>query len=1299
VRIGSKLAVLFLALAFVLAAPVLLAQMGTTSIQGEVTDPNGLVVDGAKVTLTNLRTGAIRETTTDSSGRYQFVALSPGFYDLAMEKAGFHKAVRQKLQLLVNTAAKLDIKLELGSVSETILVTESTALVNTVDASVGTVLNQTQLSNLPLEGRDPAGLLSLQAGAVFIPTGVRPGLDSRSGSVNGSRSDQSNITLDGVDNNDPTFGVAYQGAIRTTVDALQEFRVTTSNSNADQGRSSGAQVTLVTRSGTNELHGSAYYAHRNDAFSANEWFLNSAGQDRRKLRKHVFGARLGGPILKNRWFLFGNYEERRDLREESALRDVPSWAMRHGFIQYECEDSTDARCAGGPATIAGRTITVPSGFFLLSPAQFAAIDPLGFGANAATQALFQQYPDGNDPAAGFDGINIEGFRFAAPVNKTFKTTILRSDFNIDSQSKHQVFLRGILMDDVLNNAPQFPGQPPNSKQLIDSYGLAAGYRALLGPNLINNFTYGLTRIKEATAGLQQRAFINFRFLANLQGFQTDTFGRTLPNHHLGDDLIWTRGKHTASFGTAIRFARNSKFSNSNSFSSFFSNPSWVNGEGAAITPGQGLCNRAPCGAVPPVSSGFRESFHDVGINLLGMITQADASYNFDRTGSTLAEGELVRRRFGTNEYEFYAQDQWKVTPTLTVTFGLRYQLYSPPWETTGNQVTPTPSLNEWFRIREGLMNAGSPSSQAPLIQFDLGGPANNRAGYYSWDYNNFSPRAAVAWAPRFKDGWLGKISGDGKLVLRAGYGLVYDRAGSSLINQFDDIGSFGLSTTITSTFGACDEGGNPTLFACPRFAGDIFNVPTSLLPPSPGSGFPSTPPGGTAEGSFAITSALDSGIRTPYAHTYNVSVGRELPWDLAVEASYVGRRGRKLLLQRDLAMPLNLKDAASGVDYFTAATQLVELFEDSNTSIGSVTPIPFWENLFPGFGPGGFNGGQLPCDLFGVDPDFEGGFSATQVAYDFWNCVGPDYTFALFLADRFCFPECSKFGDHAFFNDQFAALSAWSSIGRSEYHAFQLTVRKRFSRGVAFDFNYTLSKSRDHASEAEFADSYGGLSTGGVTGFLVNSWDPETYYSFSDFDMRHQMNANWYIELPFGRGKPWAANMPGWADQFIGGWNFAGLIRLTSRLPATVGNGRAWPTNWNLTGNATCKAACPATATTKNALLGSGERRPSIFRDPVAAFDAFRRSRPGEAGNRNLLRGDGYFGLDIAVGKRFPLPFEGHSLQFRWEVFNVTNSVRFDTGSLNMNLGASAAFGSYTNVLGPPDGAARVMQLSLRYEF
>jgi hypothetical protein len=619
-----------------------------------------------------------------------------------------------------------------------------------------------------------------------------------------------------------------------------------------------------------------------------------------------------------------------------------------------------------------------------------------------------------------------------------------------------------------------------------------------------------------------------------------------------------------------------------------------------------------------------------------------------------------------------------------VTLGLRYAIYTPPWEVNGQQVIPSPNLGDWFETRRSLALAGLPSSQAPRIFFDLGGKANGKPGYYQTSYSDFMPRLAAAWAPHWKDGFLGWLSGDGKLVFRAGYGIVYDRVGSSLVAQFDELGSFGLSTSIDSTFGGCDEGGDPTLTPCPRFNGDIFSVPTSLLPPSPSPTFPSFPPGGFDAGSFAITSALDGNIKTPYAHTFNFTIGRELPGDFAVEASYVGRRGRRLLVQRDLSMPLNLVDAASGMDYFTAATMLTTMI-DAGVPISAVQPIPYWENMYPTWGAFGGRG-----------------LTNTQEAYRRFDLAYPDFTFALFRMDLAC-PDpvrgipCSKFGNFAYFNDQYGALQAWSSIGRSEYHAFQLAVKKNFSKGLSFAFNYTLSKSRDHQSEAEYADDYGGLGTGGVTGFLVNSWDIDTMYGYSDFDMRHQMNANWYWEIPYGKGKRWGSSLPGWANAILGGWQFAGLIRATSGLPATVGNGRFWPTNWNITGNGTCiggPASCPSGRTTR--IPGVGV---NFFRDAGTAIDSFRFSYPGETGDRNVIRGDGYFGLDTALGKKFQLPWEGQSIQFRWEVFNLTNTTRFDTGTLNMNLGSPSAFGTYQGVLGPFDGASRVMQFSLRYEF
>jgi hypothetical protein len=375
-------------------------------------------------------------------------------------------------------------------------------------------------------------------------------------------------------------------------------------------------------------------------------------------------------------------------------------------------------------------------------------------------------------------------------------------------------------------------------------------------------------------------------------------------------------------GFDIRFTRNSRFTNSNSFPGFFMNPSWLNNVGRALEPGEVECDatlRPICALVPSVA-GTGDEFRDSVVNLFGIITQASASYNFDRTGATLPTGEAVLRHFAVDEYEWYFQDQWRVTPTFTLTFGVRYFLSSPPWETNGNQVVPIlrdnvtgavvpGGLGDWFEIRRQLMLNGQPTNLAPQISFDLGGPANGRAGYYHWDTNNWSPRIAAAWAPQFKDGWLNKVFGDGKTVVRGGYSLVYDRIGNGLTTSFNDFGSFGMSTAIDSTFGGCDEGEDPGTPDCPRFNG-VFNTgaASGLLPPSPGGAFPTTPPGENPFGSgvldlgaFAITQALDNSIRTR-RRTCSTSVARRFGQDFTVEA-YVGRKGRKLMMIRDLPCP------------------------------------------------------------------------------------------------------------------------------------------------------------------------------------------------------------------------------------------------------------------------------------------------------------------------------------------------------------------------------------------------------------
>src|SRR5437870_2193798 len=324
------------------------AQTSTTSLRGTVTDPSGSVVAEATVVLTNAESRTERTATTGTQGGYQFLAVSPGTYTLNVTAKGFRRYEQTGLELLVNTPGTANVQLKVGTLAEVVTVTSDAPALNLVDASIGNPFNETQVKQIPLEGRSVPELLSLQAGVAY--TGNRPDLDkptvkdqdTRNGAVNGARSDQSNITLDGVDVNDQSNGYAFTSVLPTTLDSVQEFRVTTSNYNADQGEGSGAQVSLVTKSGTNNFHGSLYEYHRNTITSANDYFVKNAeavsGEPNvpDKLIRNIFGASVGGPVKKNRLFFFANYEGTRRREEDSTVRSIPSPAMRDGVLQYQC---------------------------------------------------------------------------------------------------------------------------------------------------------------------------------------------------------------------------------------------------------------------------------------------------------------------------------------------------------------------------------------------------------------------------------------------------------------------------------------------------------------------------------------------------------------------------------------------------------------------------------------------------------------------------------------------------------------------------------------------------------------------------------------------------------------------------------------------------------------------------------------------------------------------------------------------------------------------------------------------------
>jgi hypothetical protein len=415
----------------------------------------------------------VRTQNTRDNGSYAFDLIPPGTYRIEAEAQGFKKTVANEVRALVDKATDLNLELQVGNISEAVTVAAGAgeALVNTQDASIGNNFVSEQITQLPLESRNVIQLLSLQPG-------VTPG-----GYVTGSRSDQANITLDGVDVNeqqtglDPLTDEAFASVLRVTPDSVEEFRVITSNPNASQGRSSGAQVSLITKAGTNDFSGSLYWSHRNTVTSANDFFNNRAGLDTPKLLRNLFGGSIGGPIKQDRAFFFYNYEGRRDSSEQTVVRTVPLASLGRGEVRY--------------VDTSGRIKT-------LSPNDLNGLFP-DVGVNpvaiAAIADAARRYP-ANDFTVGDSSrdlqLNTAGFRFNAKTPLRWNTHIARLDYKPTDQGNHLFFFRGNYQQDLIGGVPQFPDTPaPDFWN--HPWGLAVGHTWTISSSLINSFRYGFTR--------------------------------------------------------------------------------------------------------------------------------------------------------------------------------------------------------------------------------------------------------------------------------------------------------------------------------------------------------------------------------------------------------------------------------------------------------------------------------------------------------------------------------------------------------------------------------------------------------------------------------------------------------------------------------------------------------------------------------------------------------------------------------------------------------------------------------------
>ena len=399
-----------------------------------------------------------------------------------------------------------------------------------------------------MEGRNVPDLLSLQPGVLYLGRVINQNSDSRSGAVAGARSDQSNVTLDGLDNNDQTNGYAFTGVLRSTLDSTKEFRVTTTNANADAGRSSGAQVSLVTKSGTNQFRGSLYEYNRNTLAVANNWF-NKQAEIREglpnvpgKLIRNTFGGTIGGPIRKDQLFVFFNYEGQRTAENQQITQVVPTASYRQGTLTY----LYDADAGTAAATLTPAQVTQ-----LDSPCVPNGVCPWGPGPNPNVLSYFNQFPLNNGFTLG-DGYNLGSYSFSSPAPGTLNTSILRLDYV--PGEKHHLFVRGNLQKDTQSGTVNFPGQPPSTDLEDNTKGISGGDTWAITPSLINDIRYGYARQGYSSRGIGTGDYVDFTDLTPFEAETRSTIVR-VPVNNIVDNLSWTKGgaSSTGRRNTCLQF--------------------------------------------------------------------------------------------------------------------------------------------------------------------------------------------------------------------------------------------------------------------------------------------------------------------------------------------------------------------------------------------------------------------------------------------------------------------------------------------------------------------------------------------------------------------------------------------------------------------------------------------------------------------------------------------------------------------------------------------------------------------------
>ncbi|HLW80960.1 MAG TPA: carboxypeptidase-like regulatory domain-containing protein [Candidatus Acidoferrales bacterium] len=1270
----------------------------SSTIVGTVTDQSNAVIPGATIKLTNIATGVSLTTTANGSGQYTFPTVTPGTYTVTVTKSGFKNAAVQHLIVDIARSYTVNVSMQVGAVSQSVTVEAGASVqLETTTAQVGGVVNDQEMDKLPTLNHQATELITIQPS-------VSPGMGDNTFPMpeprfSGAIDDQNTYTLDGIDISDNLVGAGTW--IPVNIDSVQELDTGVTNPNATFGRSSGGQINLLGRHGTNEYHGSVYWYTQNSALNANSWDNNAAGIKEPHLVDNRGGVRFGGPIFKNKTFIFANYELDRFPQSTTFTRTIPTSSLTAGILTFK-----DA--SGNPITynLATDSKCGPSGN--------APCDPRGLGISPTVQDFWKLMPSAGNFGGVGDGLNETGFRgtVSTPLDTDFG--VLRLDHNFTDKwrfSGSYSYWRSIGSGgqiSILNGNPTDPSSSP-----IRSVVATGQLTTLISPTLTNTFRFGWVRnwqnfqvespavsaaqfnLPMTATGISADPYVAINPAEGLLGAPIDNtssnarfqdyFEKTI---QFTDNFDWINGKHTFEFGTDDRrlpLLTDRADKVVNGITSLVTVMDTVDGTGAFLQlPASD--SPEPCSAsvttncLPPNQL---SNWNQLYAGALGLTDNTSILAVRDGQLNPLPFGTPLSNNTVQNQFYFYGQDTWRLTNSLTLSYGLAYGWQTPPKDTLGRQtILIDATTGKFLTAPQYLQNKMSAALQGQIYNPTTGYVPVNSAHHpvFSTDWGDVAPRISAAWNPSFTSGMLGRVLGDRKTVIRGGYSLVYDRE-STIETVVIPMLGVGFGQTINSVTPQCSSCSSSTNPAVSDFrVGVDGSIPLPTVPPSSNPVIPTTPFGEIL--SFQDDPAFKVGRST----NLDLDIQRELPHNLLLEVGYIGHMGSRLPSSVDInnspyffVDPTSKQSFAQAFDAVTAALQ----------SGQTPTAQPFFENQLPGYAAATCGGGTNTACL-ASSPNF------------FLNGL----TQSLFQTmDLYRFGQ----GLQPYDNLQTVLSELRTYVGTSKYNGFIVSITKKTSSGLTLQANYTLSKSLDQ-----------GLVNQDNAGYYLNSFDINASYGPSIYDRRHLITGDFVYQLPMGGGHRFHLNDR--FDRALSGWYWSGIFEAYSGLPTTVGeSAEVWGVSSIIGSNvpaiplvssASLKSNLHSGVTGSNGIgtatdPKNGGTGLNIFANPAAAFADFRNvklSTDGRDGSANPFYGMGMWNFDMSLGKSTTI-HEKMTLDFSAQFLNVFNNVNFQTpgqsATAPLSLQSPSNFGEITSTFVPANrtNSARWIELGLRFSF